>query len=136
MQKPDARRSAMLAALMLAVFGFMPFINPGCSGPQVIDQDTGQLRPATPAEIAAIAGKVADAVDAVPPDTPASVPAAARKIEAAGKSIVIAAGHPEWTPIVDLVVRVAALVFAWVIRPKDAVKPAAAPAESPKPRPV
>jgi len=116
----------MLAALVLAVFGFMPLLNPGCGPPQVIDADTGALRDATPAELGEIGVKVADAVDAVPPDTPASVPAAAAKVRAAGQAVVIATGHPEWVPLVDLAVRLAALVFAWIVRPRDAVKPAAA----------
>lgn len=115
----------MLAALIVAVFGTMPFVNPACQAPQVIDQDTGALRDATPAELGEIAHDVADAVDAVPPATPASVPAAAAKVTTAGKAVVIAAGHPEWVPIVDLVVRVAALVFAWIVRPRDLVKPSA-----------
>lgn len=126
MQKPDVKRSAMLAALMLALFGFMPLVNPGCGPPQIIDGDTGQLRDATPAEQAAIAGDVVEAVDAVRIAQPTSVPAAAAKVRTAGKAVVIAAGRPEWVPIVDLVVRMAALVFAWIVRPRDAVKPAGA----------
>ncbi len=126
----------MLAALVLAVFGFMPLLNPACQAPQVIDQDTGQLRPATPAELGEIARDVAAAADAVPKTTPATATSTAAKVRTAGKSIVVAAGHPEWIPIVDLAVRLAALVFAWVVRPRDAVKPAATAAPAPEPRSV
>ena len=126
MQKPDARRSAMLAALVLAVFGFMPLLNPGCGPPQVIDADTGALRDATPAEQAAIAGEVIDAADAARKVTPATATTTAAKVRTAGKAVVIATGHPEWVPLVDLAVRLAALVFAWIVRPRDAVKPAGA----------
>jgi len=92
-----SRRSLMLAALAVALIGTTPFTNPGCKGVQVIDDDTGLPRPATQAEIESIAqggGAVA-------------------------KGVLLATGQPEWVPLVDVAVRVAALVLAWMTKPKD-----------------
>jgi len=40
-----------------------------------------------------------------------------------GTVVVTAVGHPEWAIIIDLVVRLAAVVAAWLIRPPAGVKP-------------
>jgi len=90
------RRPLMLAVLVVAVFGVTPLLNPACRAPEVVDQETGELRPMTPDE----------------------TEAAAETIGKAAETIVVAAGYPEWLPLVDLVVRVGALVLAWTVRPK------------------
>lgn len=87
----------MFAAIAVALIGVMPFANPGCGEIKVLDPETGELRPATAEELRAIAERVGDAA----------------------KIVTVAAGQPEYLPLIDVAVRVLALALAFFYGRKE-----------------
>ena len=102
---PKINRLHVAALLILVgLVGLVPFSNPGCGPVYVIDAQTGETRVATPEEIQAIVEQGGDLA----------------------RVVTIGVGHPEWLPIVDVAVRVIALVAGFVLGSKKAAAKAAA----------
>jgi len=84
------RKYTTYAALALSLFGFYPFLSPACTPIMVTDPATGQPREATAEEARWVLAQPAEMV----------------------RDIGDATGHPEWYPIADIAVRIAAFVYA------------------------
>lgn len=96
-------RGVFLLAILVALLGCSPVLEWTREKCQVADPATGELRPATAAEIEAAAKPVAGAAGA----------------------ILVQTGQAEWVPLVDLAVKVGALALAYLIRPRETLVTAA-----------
>jgi len=86
--------TALTAALLAFAFvGTGPFVPTGCTGIQVVDKTTGQLRPPTTQEVTT----------------------AIQGAGNAGAIVATATGHPEIGAIIDIACRGLALIVAWLL---------------------
>jgi hypothetical protein len=85
------RNVAAIALLAVALVGVGVFFPAACDKVKVYDVSTGSWRPMTRQDANTAIGAAA----------------------AVGTTVAVATGHAEWVPIVDLVVRLAALLSAW-----------------------
>lgn len=88
-------RIATLACLVVGVVGIATFAPVGCENMVIKDPVTGETRPATPEEAAALVDKAVQDTGNV------------------ARVITVVTGQPEALPFVDLGVRVAALIAAF-----------------------
>ena len=88
------RQLPAIALLVLALVGVSSFIPAGCGSLRVFDPATGTWRPYTPAD----------------------ANATLQGVGAAAGSVAVASGNPEWLPVIDAIVRIAALLSAWAFQ--------------------
>lgn len=106
MNSTKRKEYTLLVILLAAMSGIMPFAGSGCTELMVVDTDTGELRPATEEETAAIIEQVGDV----------------------GKIISVSTGHPEFLPFVDLGTRLALIVAAFMYKRKIGIGTGTPPA--------
>lgn len=91
------RQAVMFMCIGVALIGVMPFTNPGCQNVMVLDEVTGELRPATADEVKGIVEGVGDVA----------------------KVVTIAVGQPQYVPFIDIAVRLAALAVGFLYGRKE-----------------
>lgn len=91
------RQTVVFVCIAVALVGILPFANPGCQNIMVLDPATGELREATPDEITAIVEGVGDVA----------------------KVVTIAVGQPQYVPLIDIAVRIAALAVGFLYGRKE-----------------
>jgi len=100
--KAQTLNVAAIGLLAVAVVGIPTAWQGGCENPpQVVDAQTGRLRPATTQEVVRF---VQDAGDV-------------------GRAVTVATGQVAWLPFVDIAVRLAAVLAAFLMeRPRRAAQ--------------
>lgn len=93
--QPSSRLLLAVVCLAVALVGVGPFASSGCHALHIADPTTGQVRDATPEEIAALAGQA----------------------QAVAATALVAAGQPQYLPIADIAIRLVALFLAWKVQP-------------------